>query len=226
MNRIVLLILFLPLLSNCSAQIRKKIPLVKEDVVIKDTLLVPIDINDYSLGEHNEQLGFEVVINNEGLYQFKDSTLVNTQVTIWLHNMLSRDTGPNTYGYLEGDIINGKKEGKWVKKIYNYNKKKYVTVKKYNYSKGALNGKYQVYNTKGDVLYPLEPHPLYPDEHKDYQIFKRGTGWYYDYYYEKEILKVKGYYIKSIKEGAWVYYDTNGNETHREYYKKGVLINQ
>ncbi len=24
----------------------------------------------------------------------------------------------------------------------------------------------------------------------------------------------------------WIFYDEKGNETHREYYKKGILINE
>ncbi|MDO6674202.1 hypothetical protein Q4517_01395 [Tenacibaculum sp. 1_MG-2023] len=236
MNKLILYILVF-FLYNCSVQKEQmknaEIKQIQLDTLVeKDILLMPLYVDDYSLEDKITKL--KIIINEYGLYQFKDSVLVDGEMEITLHEFSKIDKDkitdceepPIPYGYLEGDIINGKKEGKWLKKIQVPKPPYNIIVKILHYKNGVLDGKYQVYNTKGRALYPMDPHPLYPDEYKDYQIFKKGTGWYYDYYYEKEILKVKGYYINSIKEGAWVYYDKNGNETHREYYKKGVLINE
>ncbi len=78
-------------------------------------------------------------------------------------------------------------------------------------------------NTDGKTLYPMKPHLLFPDENK---IFKNGTGWYYDYYYETKSIKVLGHYKNGKKDGIWIYYDEKKNEILREYYSNGVLISE
>lgn len=219
---------------TCIAQ-KKQIKKIKLDTTLvekiqKDSLIQLLYLNDYDF--EDKTAGLKIVVNQRGRYQYEDSTLVNAVTKIYLHtthdlnkNKTSDyEKAPILYGFLKGKIINGKKEGEWIKKIIN-NKKDYVTVKVLNYSSGVLNGEYKVYSTKGNILYPFELHPSYPEEYKDYVIFKEGTGIYYDYYYNTGILKVKGAYIKSKKNGAWNYYDKNGNKLHTEYYKNGVLIN-
>ncbi|OEK07635.1 hypothetical protein A8C32_17720, partial [Flavivirga aquatica] len=59
-----------------------------------------------------------------------------------------------------------------------------------------------------------------------YTDFKNGTGQYYDYYYDTGILKEKGYYRNGKKYYAWIVYDRQGNETKREYYNNGVIVNE
>lgn len=231
MNRFVLVCIVLSF-WNCSAQkdtiqIKEVFPVEIEE----DILFALLYINDYNLEDETAEL--KIVVNEKGLYQYKDSTLVNANTKIWLHKFPKinknkiTDCGelPIPYGYLEGKIINGKKEGKWFKKIKIPKQPHYVIVKMLHYKNGVLDGKYQVYDTNGKVLYPLEPHPLYPDEYENYETFKTGSGWYYDYYYETRILKETGFYKKSKKNGSWILYDKNGNEIKREYYSNGMLIN-
>jgi len=224
------------LLFSCSAQKKQiiidEIKEVQPDTLIEESLF-SLHINDYDLTESllNER---ELVINESGLYQYKDSTLVNAKTKIWLHKFPKIDKNkisdsrepPISYGYLEGKIINGKKEGKWLKKIKTPKQPHYVIVKILHYANGVLDGKYQVYNTNGRALFPLEPHPLFPDEFKDYETFKNGTGFYYDYYYETETIKTQGYYKNNQKNGRWVYYNESGNEIMREYYSNQILINE
>ncbi len=222
MNRLLFFIFSMFILSGVAQIERVKLDttLVKE--IKEESLLFLLYLNDYSLEDAVARL--KLIINEKGFYQYKDSTLVNAAVKINLHKFLKADknnipdcgTLPIQNGYLQGNIVSGKKEGKWLKKIKTPKYPHYVTVKILHYKNGVLDGKYQTYNTDGKALYPSEPHPLFPDEYKDYQMFKNGTGRYYDYYYEIGVLKIDGFYKNNKKHNEWIYYDKKGNEIHKE----------
>ena len=231
-----LIYIVLCLFISCSAQKKlinvKIIQHAKIDTSLVEKILFPIRINDYNLEDEIAKL--KITVTEEGLYKYKDSTLVNASTKIYLHKFSKIEKNkiqdcekpPVFYGYLEGNIINGRKEGKWLKKIKTLKRPHYIIVKIYHYKNGVLDGKYQIYDTNGTALVPTEPHPLFPDEHKDYETFTNGTGLYYDYYYETKTLKVQGYYKNNRKNGTWIYYNKSGNEIMREYYKNQILINE
>lgn len=230
--RILYLNTILLFFFGCTAQNK----VVSNDKIEQDpleTALPLLSINDFNMKEHYVNYSFEskftVIINKDGLYQFKDSTLVNAKTKIWLHSGFEKnsdtDSDFSTYGFLEGTIIEGKKEGKWSKKISVSQKQKYVTVKTFNYQNGVLDGKYQVFDSDGNPLFFTIPHPLYPEEYKAYEIFDKDTGYYYDYYYQTGVLKLRGHYKNNKKDKMWIYYDISGNEVQVEIYSNGVLIN-
>ncbi len=208
-NRLVLFIfiLFIYLFEGCSLQQHNtsfnKIEVNTLDTVDIEEVEIPLSVNDYNLSLYTD---------DNGLYRHKDSTLINAKIKIYLHTfpkvnsstITDCEKDPICYGYLEGKIINGRKEGKWLKKIKTTKHPHDIIVKVLHYDNGVLNGKYQVYDTNGKALYPIEPHPLFPDEYKNYQIFKNGTGWYYDYYYETKSIKVSGHYKNGKKNGTWI----------------------
>ncbi|MGG6231483.1 toxin-antitoxin system YwqK family antitoxin [Tenacibaculum sp. SDUM215027] len=106
-----------------------------------------------------------------------------------------------------GYIKKGKFFKKWVYLIDN------DTLKIVNYNiKGLLDGNYIIYTQNKKTKYKT--------------TFRSGTGYYKNYCFRTEKLKEEGQYLKGKKNGYWIFYDEKGNETHREYYKKGVLINQ
>lgn len=227
MKKICLLLFFGSLFLNCNGQ--------KKVIIENDTLKTLEKLEDYvsadkSLSRDSFSNGVSILqINELGLYQYtKDSTLFNGKLRIALLKDLNNDTGPRTYGYLSGNIINGKKQGEWKKEIYigdNSTNKIYATVKVANYSHGTLHGKYQIYNLNGEILTPNNTHPLFPEEYKDYSTFKNGTGRYYDYYYDSGVLKEEGYYLNGKKHLDWIIYDKKGNQIKRDHYINGVLIN-
>ena len=232
MNFKTLLLFFIvPFFWSCSAQKRQ---ISIEEVQLDSLIEIPLfslRINDYDLSEsilHEYQLE----VNDQGVYYYKDSVLVNAEIEIILHkspeiktDSIADDEAPLiAYGVLEGKIINGKKEGEWTKKIKNAKSSNYVTVKVLHYSNGVLEGKYQVFNTSGELLFFIVPHPLFPEEYKGYEVFENGTGFYYDYYYQTGVLKEKGFYKNGKKHLTWQLFDENGNEIKREEYRNGVLI--
>ncbi|WP_234859061.1 toxin-antitoxin system YwqK family antitoxin [Aquimarina aquimarini] len=232
MKHITLYFLLLLNLSSCSAQ--KDTVQIKEvalEEVEKDLLFLSLDIKDYDLKDKIDNL--QLTVNKDGLYQFKDSRLVDAEIKIWLHEFSEIDKDviadceepPIAYGYLEGKIIDGKKEGKWFKKIKTPIHPHYIIVKVLHYTNGFLNGKYQVYDTNSRILHPIDPHPLYPDEYRNYTDFKEGTGLYYDYYYSTGILKEKGFYLHGKKHSVWLIYDRKGYPIKKSIYNNGVLLN-
>ncbi|WP_205635367.1 hypothetical protein, partial [Flavivirga aquatica] len=93
-------------------------------------------------------------INDEGLYErIKDSLLFNGLLHMVLREDYYNDTGPTPYGFLSGDIKDGKKEGEWEKEVFVKGEESAI-VKVMNYANGVLHGKYQVFDLKGNVLTP------------------------------------------------------------------------
>ena len=212
-----------------SCQSQKQI-VITPDANISEDKLSNFILVDESLSIDGFSEGKRVLeIDNQGRYQYiQDTTLFEGTLRIALLKDLNNDTGPKTYGYLTGRIEKGKKEGEWKKEIIvekgdNF---KYTTVKLLNYSKGVLNGKYQVFNLNGEVLSPNTVRPLYPETYKNYTLFENGTGFYYDYYYDSGVLKETGYYRNGKKQNDWVIYDKIGKAIKRERYYNGVIINE
>ncbi len=227
MNKILAFIILFYIWDKSSAQkdtlyIEEKLSI---DTVVEPYVLPILEINDYDLRGHFKNENLKVVINDLGAYQYKDSTLVNAKIKLWLHTDFTNCTGPNTFGYWTGNIIDGKKNGEWIKKIRETKSKQYVTVKISNYTYGILDGKYQVFDLNGNTLYFNTPHPLFSEEHKNYEVFKNGTGWYFDYFYETGVLMELGFYKQNKKHGAWIIYDKKGDEMKTEFYDNGTLIN-
>lgn len=205
-------------ICNSSAQ---KIEPEKEDFfvdTIKLKIYIVIIIDDYKFIDMSS--GKKIIINDLGQYQYKDSVLADGDYHISLYKNFDSDIGPTPYGNLEGNIIDGRKEGLWTKQIYC--KDTTVVVKIMNYSNGLLDGNYIIFNTEGDTLHYKIPHPF--DDNKKYNVFKQGTGVYYDYYYDIGILKEKGFLLKGKKDGDWIIYDRQGNEIKRDIYRNGVLV--
>jgi hypothetical protein len=159
-----------------SCQSQKQI-VITPDANISEDKLSNFILVDESLSIDGFSEGKRVLeIDNQGRYQYiQDTTLFEGTLRIALLKDLNNDTGPKTYGYLTGRIEKGKKEGEWKKEIIvekgdNF---KYTTVKLLNYSKGVLNGKYQVFNLNGEVLSPNTVHPLYPETNSVQNVFKK-----------------------------------------------------
>ena len=56
-------------------------------------------------------------------------------------------------------------------------------------------------------------------------MYEKGTGFYYDYYYDTSILKEKGHYRNGKKSHNWMVYNQNGKVIKKEYFIDGVLVN-
>ncbi|GGX07858.1 hypothetical protein [Aquimarina muelleri] len=168
-----------------------------------------------------------MIINKEGLYEYvKDSSLVSAQIEISLYSAINDSLNPSLIGHLKGFIKEGKREGIWTKEIFNKKKNKFVVVKTFNYLNGVLNGKYQVFDLNGKILSPYLSNPFDVDEEKSYyEIYKNGSGYYYDYYYDTGVLKETGRYLKGKKNSRWIIYDSNGKVVKKESYYNGFLIN-
>ncbi len=167
-----------------------------------------------------------MTINNEGLYIYvKDSTLVNANMKIALYSLPNNSTNTHLTGYLKGLIKGGKKEGSWVKEWKKGNT--FVIVKRFNYSNGILDGKYEVFDLDGKVLSPfLSTDFDKADEKNYYETYKNGCGYYYDYYYDTGILNERGYYVNGKKHAIWVIYTPEGEEVKKYIYNNGIIINE
>jgi len=195
--------------------------------------LAKYHIVDYTLIDNNQQIS----INNEGIYQYADSSLVNGILYIYLTK--TNDVN-QLYGWCNGKIIDGKKEGRWIHELY-VNKRKSVLVKEMNYTKGQLNGDYYVYNISGNILFFVDYFEgdynitresglsilgYGPNDNKPTTHFKNGTGYYEDYFYDTGLLKEKGELIDGIKNGQWYIYNKSGEVIKVENYCNGFLINR
>ncbi len=164
-------------------------------------------------------IGKPITINNKGEYLYEDSAQVNAIVYIYLTSCNNK-----IYGWINGKIINGKKEGLWIKEIYTH-KRKSVLVQEMNYTEGLLNGDYCVYNLKGEILTTYYD-TYYRKDMKGKIKFTEGTGMYMDFFYDTGSLKETGQYEKGKKQGIWRLYDREGNIIISNYYHQGHTVTE
>ncbi|WP_027471810.1 toxin-antitoxin system YwqK family antitoxin [Saccharicrinis fermentans] len=169
---------------------------------------------DYTLIEGSQN----ITVNEEGLYVRSDSTLLTGIVYLYL---TTSDDPESVYGWSNGIIINGKKEGSWIKEIY-AKRKKSVLVQEMNYKNGLLDGDFCVYDIHGNTL-PLINNPLITI--LTTSSLKNGNGVYMDFYYENGALKEYGQIKHGKKIGQWHLYDKQGNVLKVETYDNGFCIN-
>ncbi len=234
-----LLIFILYLFFVCTYCISQNTKLILDEIG-NDTLLSNEDhlslyfVNDYNMKDEFKNI--EILVNEKGEYINKNSmTPISCMMKITLHDNKQSDLGPDITGFLKGKIINGKKEGLWIKAIYNNGESK--VIKNMNYRNGLLNGKYCVFNIKGDTLsfsYNVKTEKSVPVRDSDGNIvflkgpviFNNGNGEYSDYYYDTGIKKIEGRLFNGKKEGVWCYYGNNGSLIMIERYKNGYLISE
>ena len=133
---------------------------------------------------------------------------------------------------LEGDVVDGKKEGAWI--AYQGGVKKDVPISIINYHKGIRNGLSVEFDSAG--RFSIKEY--YANGHlegrrvvqkfgqaQEESYYKNGVldGPFYTYYPSGN-LKIKGKYVNGKKEGQMVYYDMNGNPTMVYTYKNDEIV--
>lgn len=223
MKILILYILLLLNLSSCIAQKEGVTTEIKRDYVIEE---VTENLRKIPLLQ-DEDTERVMTINDEGLYIYiKDSTIVNANMEISLYSEPNDSISTHLIGYLKGLIREGKKEGLWIKEFKNEEENKFVKVKEMNYTNGILDGKYQVYDINGKVLSAFLVTELdKTSEKRYYEMFKNGTGYYFDYYYDSGTLKERGYYLKGKKHSVWVIFDRVGLPIKKYVYNNGIILN-
>ncbi|WP_234859058.1 hypothetical protein [Aquimarina aquimarini] len=223
MKHITLYFLLLLNLSSCFSQKKGVIEKIEREYFTEKITehLTKVPLLE---GYDTEQV---ITINKEGLYVYiKDSTIVNADMEISLYSEPNDSVNTHLIGYLKGLIKEGKREGIWTKEFKTNKQNEFVTVKRFNYSNGILDGKYQVFDINGKVLSPfLSTHFDRADKKSYYSMYKNGTGYYYDYYYNTGILKERGYYLHGKKHSVWLIYDRKGYPIKKSIYNNGVLLN-
>ncbi len=237
----LLLFIFNLLLGLTTVYGQGMIKYAKNQSLEKSNKSLPVlHIIDYTLRDIDS--GVKLHINSKGQYQYSDSSIVNAIVYLYL---TKGDDNSSVYGWLNGKIINGKREDTWIKKVY-IKKKKTALVKEMHYNNGLLNGKYYVYNIKGEILrrnfYPGKTPPclmffidgncVSEEEYINVKnktkeptcFFKNGTGLYLDYYYDSGTIKERGKLQNGIKQFHWYIYDKKGEIVNVETYYNGKSI--
>ncbi len=192
-----------------------------EDVEIVET---PNLINISLSSNKDEFTGKEIILTEDNSYIYKDSSFADGQYTIWLTRSKGDINDLIIYGHLEGNVVNGKKEGEWRK--YIYARDTTLLVKISNYSNGLLDGKYIIFDYDGDTLFHAPEYDVLGNKYPVYETFEKGTGYYYDYYYDIGVLSVEGYMKNGKRYRCWYYYDRQGNEIRREHYNNGMLVDE
>lgn len=82
--------------------------------------------------------------------------------------------------------------------IYNYNDTimERENLKTIEFKKGFISGEYKIINTEGNLLYKT--------------TFKKGNGYWKEYYYKTSKLKEEGRVENNYKVGLWKYYNLLG----------------
>ncbi|QCE40962.1 hypothetical protein [Psychroserpens sp. NJDZ02] len=73
----------------------------------------------------------------------------------------------------------------------------FFTLKKVDYIKSNISGELKIINFKDSLLYQT--------------TFKKGTGYWKDYYYKESKLREEGNVKNNYKEGLWKYYSLSGD---------------
>ncbi len=133
---------------------------------------------------------------------------------------------------LEGDVVDGKKEGAWIS--YQGGSKKDYPVAIINYHKGVRNG----LSVEFDSVGRFKLKEYYANGHLEGRrvtqkfgvpleeaYYTNGilNGPYYTYYPSGN-LKIKGNYVNGKKEGNMIYYDLQGNAMMAYKYKNDEVI--
>lgn len=108
--------------------------------------------------------------------------------------------------FLQGQSVNGRREGNW-KLYYPSGKLK----KTYDYKNGDLHGKMIEYHENGQIY------------NEDNYIADELNG-EYKYYYENGKLEFLGNYMDNKRHGKLVSYSINGELQQIRYYDRGVLL--
>ncbi len=199
--------------------------------------LIKLHILDNTLIDVNSNT--QIGVNANGSFVYDDSTPVNSITYIYLTKSKEESS---VYGWICGKIINGKKEGEWIKRIYTQ-KGKTVIVQKMNYKDGLIDGDYFAYHINGKVLHIKysgdkdlslryisngkiidENEYLKSIENNPTQTFTNGTGLYLDYYYDTGNLKVRGELKNGVKIGQWYVFDPEGKTLRIDTYHDGISI--
>ncbi|QZT38543.1 hypothetical protein K5X82_06525 [Halosquirtibacter xylanolyticus] len=218
----------------------------ESEMIIKDSLDEPMMILDLFPDFEESRVNPSLYLDDYSMISFEDSIKVsfnecgqmidsetevplNRYLMITLHDDDDTSVVEKVYsmiGELEGNIIDGRREGVWTKTVY-FNIHSYV-VKRMSYKNGLLDGDYIVYNLRADILNwsyetVLDESNL-PVSKKVVSRFHKGTGPYKDYYYDTGRLKISGSLFRGKRDGIWSYYAKDGELLFRERYSNGILI--
>ncbi|GAF05916.1 toxin-antitoxin system YwqK family antitoxin [Saccharicrinis fermentans] len=187
----------------------------KNKALEKTNKALPVyHVIDYTLIDGSQN----ITLNEDGLYIRSDSSLLTGIVYLYL---TTSDDPESVYGWYNGIIINGKKEGGWRKEIY-AKRKKSVLVQEMKYKNGLLDGDFYVYDIYGNTLPLINNQQV---KNHTTSFFRNGNGTYVDFYYEDGALKEEGKLRRGRKLGQWHLYDKQGNVLKVETYDNGFCIN-
>lgn len=133
--------------------------------------------------------------------EFQYDTLTETFIFTGNHNYIPLMTLVNFNYYEWGYEL--KEENSLIENGYIikyeagiYNDTAFIPLKSISYKKGSLSGEFKIVNTKDSVLYKT--------------TFKKGTGYWKDYYYKQNRLREEGGVKNNCKIGLWTYYNLSG----------------
>ena len=133
---------------------------------------------------------------------------------------------------LEGDVVDGKREGAWIS--YQGGTKKDSPMGIINYHKGIKNGLSVIFDNIG--RFTLKEY--YSNGHLEGRRVKQKFGKAieeshykngildgpFNTYYDTGSLKIKGFYENGKKEGNMIYYNLNGDVIMAYKYKNGEIV--
>ncbi len=210
----IAIITILIFITSITGHAQKQWFIAKDKDLEKSEKLIPkLHIIDYNLTDVN--LGTKLILNEKGQYMYSDSSLVNAVMYLYL---TKTDETDSVYGWLSGKIVNGQKEGPWHKAVY-VKRKKSAIVQEMNFTKGVLDGTFNVYNIKGEKLFFSEC-----SNTKETSVLKTGSGYYYDFFYDTGSVKVLGRLQNGKKEGQWYVFDKKGEVIKVDTYSNGISI--
>ncbi|MFD2562897.1 hypothetical protein [Aquimarina rubra] len=135
-------------------------------------------------------------IKNDMVYSGKS-------IPIELTTLVNYDTQNNKFDSERVVIQSGFVTGTY--KAHMFTKEKgFDSIKTIEYEKGSISGELKILNVKDSILYQT--------------TFKKGNGYWKDYYYKESKLRGEGKVKNNYKEGEWKYYNVYGNEDSTKTY--------
>ena len=198
-NILIYSILFF-VLSAC-----KTISYKKDNIIINELVI----LCDIKYGEELCSNGISIpdfkkhytIINDRQIFEndFQYDSIAETNVFSGNYKPISLITLINDYDYKddlesEQSLIENGYVIKYEAGIYNDTA--FIPIKTISYKKGYISEEFKIVNIKDSVLYKTN--------------FKKGKGYWKDYYYKQNRLREEGNVKNNCKVGLWKYYNLSG----------------
>lgn len=196
LNIIIKLILLLIILSACKTinNQKSKVPIIHDSMFLSENrygITIEHFLENFHINNLNQIAEKDFVYDSiKKLSKYKGNSIAIKSIR--LVNFFTKKKNVN---YEEIIIKDGYPIGLYKASVYKDSTNENV-IKTLGYKKGIISGELKIIDLNDSALYQT--------------TFKKGTGYWKDYYYKESKLREEGNVKKNFKEGLWKYYSLSG----------------